>query len=214
MVRQVIFGDYRSLQDLGLVLMDGRRIGYPEVKESYVSLDGSDGVIDYTEYFGQIFYDNRTLELPFAHVVNKIGDLETYYSEVYRKLHGRKMKICFSWDADFYYMGRINVGEWENDGRIAYVTITCNCEPYRYKKDITEISVTVSGTKTITCANLQKRVVPTFEAASEMTITFNGISKTASGTFTIPGVAFVEGDNNLTIEGSGTLKIRYQEKIL
>ena len=61
----ITFGAFHSYRDLNLILTSGVKIGTPEVKTEEVEVLGSDGTIDYTEYFGEIFYKNRSLTFPF-----------------------------------------------------------------------------------------------------------------------------------------------------
>ena len=47
----VTFGEYNSYADLNLIL-SSKTIGSPSVKTSTIDLPGSDGELDFTEYFG------------------------------------------------------------------------------------------------------------------------------------------------------------------
>ena len=59
-MRQVTFGNLKSYDDLHIVI-GSKEIGMPSVKTSTIDVEGADGVIDQTEYFGRVNYGNRKI---------------------------------------------------------------------------------------------------------------------------------------------------------
>ena len=133
----VTFGEYNSYSDLNLIL-SSKTIGSPSVKTSTIDLPGSDGELDFTEYFGEPKYSNRTLKFQFT----AINPVTAFDSTIKNLLHGQKMKIVLSDDPDVYFYGRISVGDWYVNKGISTIDVDCNCEPYRMKKDETVVQVT------------------------------------------------------------------------
>lgn len=213
---EITFGVFHSYRDLNLILTSGVKIGTPDVKTEEVEVLGSDGTIDYTEYFGEIFYKNRSLTFPFTIKAKTPEDIDQVYKDVCKKIHGKKVEIVLDWDTDYYFKGRITVGELTHQKRIGTFTITCDCEPYRYKNDVTVSACAVSGTTTVTYINDQKNVTPQFKISSPMTISFENVTTTikTDGTFTVPGIVFKEGENVVTYTGNGTVEVSYQERRL
>ncbi|MCM0662329.1 phage tail domain-containing protein [Coprococcus sp. B2-R-112] len=213
---EITFGAFHSYRDLNLILTSGVKIGTPDVKTEEVEVLGSDGTIDYTEYFGEIFYKNRSLTFPFTIKAKTPEDIDQVYKDVCKKIHGKKVEIVLDWDTDYYFKGRITVGELTHQKRIGTFTITCDCEPYRYKNDVTVSACAVSGTTTVTYINDQKNVTPQFKISSPMTISFENVTTTikTDGTFTVPGIVFKEGENVVTYAGNGTVEVSYQERRL
>lgn len=213
---EITFGAFHSYKDLNLILTSGVKIGTPDVKTEEVEVLGSDGTIDYTEYFGEIFYKNRSLTFPFTIKAKTPEDIDQVYKDVCKKIHGKKVEIVLDWDTDYYFKGRITVGELTHQKRIGTFTITCDCEPYRYKNDVTVSACAVSGTTTVTYINDQKNVTPQFKISSPMTISFENVTTTikTDGTFTVPGIVFKEGENVVTYTGNGTVEVSYQERRL
>lgn len=132
----VTFGEYNSYADLNLIL-SSKTIGSPSVKTSTIDLPGSDGELDFTEYFGEPKYSNRTLKFQFT----AINPATAFDSTVKNLLHGQKMKIVLSDDPDVYFYGRISVGDWYVNKGISTIDVECNCEPYRMKKNETVVQV-------------------------------------------------------------------------
>lgn len=209
-MKQITFGQYRSYDDLSLVLT-AKTIGSPEIKTYTVEVEGADGVLDYTEYFGEPKYSNLTHIFEFSTVVVPSQFMELY-SAIKDALHGKKMHIVLDEDPDFYYIGRISVSEFTNEKSIGIISIECDCEPYKYKSDVTTVTKAVSGSMEITLSNMRKRVVPTITTDASFTFAFSGRTVTHSaGTFMIPTLELVEGNNTVTVTGTGNVSFTYQE---
>jgi len=206
----VTLGTLHSYDDLFLVLQK-KEIGTPETKVKQVEIEGADGYLDYTDYFGEPKYNNRTISLEFATVVAP-STFPTLFSTIQDALHGQKVQVVFDDDQSWYYEGRIAVSSFVNEKGIGYVSMEIDCDPYKSKSIQTTVNKTISGTGTVTLINSRKKVVPTITASAQMTYTFGSITKTVSaGTFTIPEFVLSEGMNTIGITGTGTVSFVYRE---
>ena len=140
----ITFGEYHSYRDLQLVIAD-KTIGAPSPKVETIDIPGGDGVLDLTEVFGEVKYNNRRLSFECSTIVPKTQFL-TLFSRVQNLLHGKRMMITLDDDPVWYYIGRITVSDWKADKRVGKLTIDCDCEPFKYKKQKTVVSATVDGT--------------------------------------------------------------------
>jgi phage-related protein len=210
-MKGVKFGNYHSYYEWGLILSE-KEIGSPKPKTKYVEVEGSDSVLDYTEYFGDVKYENRTLSFVFAKA-NIIPDgFLALFSVVQDALQGKKMQIILDDDPSHYYLGRVSINEWKSNKNIGEIVIECDCEPYKYKVAETVVTKAVTGSSTITLNNSRKKVVPKITTSAQMTISFNGYTGTFSaGTFTIPELELVEGANTVTVTGTGNISFVYRE---
>ena len=221
-MKGVTFGDYHSYNNFGL-LLDAKHIGAPEVKTTYIDVPGADGVLDYTEAFGGIKYGNRQLSFGFgklAGIAAQIADITT----IKNALHGRRLHITLDDDSGYYYVGRVSVGDWESDYEshmIESLTITCDCEPYKYKNAVTTVTRDdlTANYKTLTLTNERRSVVPTITVTEETTLLWGTATYTISaGTYKLPDIVLVQGSNTLkaklTTEASGSITIEYQEASL
>lgn len=210
-MKGVKFGSYHSYYEWGLILSE-KEIGSPEPKTNYIEVEGSDAVLDYTEYFGDIKYKNRLLSFKFTKMKVIPDGFLALYSLVQDTIHGRKMQIILDDDPAYYYLGRVKINEWKSNKKIGEIVIECDCEPYKYKVEETVVAKAVTGSATITLANSRKKVVPVITTNAEMTIAFNGYSGTfGAGTFTIPELELVEGNNTVTVTGTGNISFVYRE---
>ena len=99
----ITFGGFHSYRDFSLILAQ-KTIGTPSPKTEVIDIPGGDGVLDLTEFFGEIKYNNRNLSFEFSSVVIP-EDFMSLFSMVQNALHGKKMKITLDDDPGWFYMG-------------------------------------------------------------------------------------------------------------
>lgn len=128
-MKGIRFGALHSFNDLGLIL-SSKTIGTPSPKTETISVPGGDGVLDFTEFFGEVKYSNRPLSFNFTSVLPHSQFVEQF-ATIQNALHGQKMTITLDEDPNWYYIGRLTVPEWKSEKRIGKLTIDCDCEPYR-----------------------------------------------------------------------------------
>jgi predicted phage tail component-like protein len=207
----VTFGTKNSYEDFGLILRPKTR-PKPSPRYEYVSIPARNGDLDLTEAFGDVFYENLSFPLEF-NVIDPINTWDSKLREITNYLHGKKMKVIFSDDPDYYYLGRITINELSSDRNLGLLSLECNFEPYKYKNEVTVKEYAVSEGNTYTFTNGRMKVVPTLTLSAAMTISFNGNSYSLNaGTYKALEIEFTEGNNDITITtGNGTLKAEYQE---
>lgn len=209
--------EFHSFEFYGLVL-SSKDIGTPAIKSQTVDINGMDGVLDLTDYFGEVTYENRTLTFEFTNLDMSYDEFDDLFSAIQNDLHGLNAKVIVDGDEDFYYTGRMNVNEWKSDKRIGKITIECDCEPYKYRKEQTVVTKSLTTAHlTFPLYNLRKRVVPTFETTAETHIIFGSQNyAVASGSqYTLEDLVLGAGVNELTAyttSGTATLTITYQER--
>lgn len=210
-MKGVFFDDLHSFNDFRLIL-SSKSIETPKIKTIEVEIDGSDGVVDLTDYFGEPKYGNRIIELNFSSIV-PIAEFLEQFSEINNAIHGKKMKIVLDDDPDFYYVGRCSVSGWKWNGRVTELTIECNCEPYKYKMNKTIRTDNVSEGVVVNYSNLRKRVVPTFTTDNPISFKFNNVTFTisAAGNYVFPEVTFEPGANRIEYLGAAKVTVEYLE---
>lgn len=206
----VKFGSKHSITDWDL-LMTSKSIEDPEAKTNYVDILGSDGEKDLTEALGEVRYKDRNISISFD-MFQTPSAWMSLKDEITNYLNGKKLKIIFDKDPNYYYYGRCKVS-FSNTYNVGHIKVDAKCDPYKYKLNETSIVKTVSSGNTYTYTNERKTVVPIFNATSAMTIQFNEQSYSLStGNNKILGIEFKEGNNNVkVISGTGTLTVKYQE---
>lgn len=209
-LKGVNFDKFHTWRDFSLILGE-KTIDSATPKTSTVEVPGADGVLDVTEYFGHVNYNNRNLSFAFSTIV-KQNEFLKLFSKVQNALHGKKFKIILDDDPEFYYVGRVTVSQWKANKNVGELTIDCDCEPYKYKFYKTIVKRNIAGEDEIILENLRKIVNPKIITDSETTIKFNGSTWALSaGTWTLPEFQLEAGKNVVNVEGNGTIIFEYQE---
>lgn len=210
-MKGVKFDNFHSFYEWGLILSE-KEIKSPKPKTKEVDIAGGDGILDYTEYFGGVKYENRQLSFKFSKANIVPDGFLALFSVVQNALHGKKMKVVFDDDLDHYYIGRVSVNEWKANKRIGEITIEVDAEPYKYSMTETVVTQAISGTQSILLTNSKMPVVPTITTTAAMTIAFGGYSVAVqAGTFRIPELQLAEGQNAVTVTGEGSIIFRYRQ---
>lgn len=205
-----------TYNDFGLFLSPFE-LESPEVQTNYADIVGRDGSVDLTEVLGQINYKNRELNLVFT-LSNGIKNTAQIYTEIANFLHGQKMKIVLPSFEDYYLIGRCKIGNLDRAKKTEQITITANCEPYRYKKELTEITEEI-GTLPyqIIINNLEMPTTPTITTTNNILMNFeNADYSWSKGEHLNTSIVLKEGENTFTFKegSSGTVTFSYQEGTL
>ncbi len=213
-MKGIKFGNLHSYYEWGLIL-GSKEIGAPEPKVNQIEVEGGDGVLDLTEFFGEVKYKNRSLSFTFSKMGLLPDGFLALYSVVQNAIHGKVLDIILDDDPAYFYRGRVTINEWKSNKNIGEIVIEVDAEAYKMKLDETVVTKAVAGTSTIVLNNSRKRVVPVITTDAEMKLAFGTYSGTFSaGTFTIPELELVEGKNSVKVTGTGNISFRYREGAL
>ena len=137
------------------------------------------------------------------------------YSAVKNAIHGKKVRIVLDDDPTFFYLGRCDVSSFKNTKGIGTITVTCDCEPYKYKQTETVVTQAVNGTVEVGLTNARKRAVPlvtvTTNTSLKVVFNSNNIWDLSAGSFMLPELELVEGVNIVTVIGTGTITFTWRE---
>ena len=208
-MKGVKFGGLHSFYEWGLILSE-KEIKAPKPMTIELEIEGSDGVLDYTEFFGGVRYENRQLSFKFYSIDPE--DFLTLFSTVQNAIHGKKMQVILDDDPAFFYYGRVTVNEWKVNKRLGEITIEVDAEPYKQSITETVASFQVSSSANIVLENDQKPVIPTITTTTEMLIDIGSFNESyPAGTFQMPELELTEGGNQVYIEGTGKITFRYRK---
>lgn len=209
----VTFGQFHSWRDFQLVLKP-KEIGSPALKVRKIEVEGADSDIDYTDFFGEPKFENIIHTFDFSTIVPQTEYL-ALFSRIKNALHGKKMRIILDDDPSFYYLGRCSVSSFVTKKGFGEVSVECDCEPYKYKLEKTVVEATVAESATVTLKNGRKRAVPEVGITTETSIRIEygntNIWDLGSGSYTLPELELVEGNNVVTLTGTGTVVFEWQE---
>lgn len=215
-MKGVSFHGLHSYRDLHLLLTE-KEIGAPEVKRHSINIEGADGELDFTDFFGEPKYQNVQHRFTFDSIQTRNEQL-SQFADIKNRIHGKKGRIILDDDPSFFYVGRCFVSKYTNEKSIGKISVECDCEPYKYKLTKTVVTRAIDGTVEVSLTNARKRAVPEVRIESEtgLNIVFNtsNVWDLGSGTYTLPELELTEGENLVTVTGTGTITFTWQEAAL
>ncbi len=215
-IQGVLIGTKHTYKDFGLYV-ESKDIPLPTPKTNYVDIPYADGSIDLTEALGEVKYNNRSITINLF-TIKPIQKWEQYKTELANYLHGKKFKIIFDADDQFYYVGRVSIEEQSCNKLLGKIVLKCDCEPYKYKIKETVLTYNVNNTNINTCReisikNSRMTVIPTIETNKPLVIKFEEKEITINeGKHTLLDVVFKYGINKIKLSADDAIvKITYQE---
>lgn len=215
----MLYGCYingvNTLDEYGLFLLSDVKIGAPEKKTNYVDIPGADGSLDMSDYpQGRPVYKNRTIsfrlfrhtdEVTFARILTCLR----------KKYHGRSVRLVLPNDCEHYYKGVMSIGDTANY-HACTIPVTVLAEPYKLQLEETEVVVNVSGAKTVSLYNEGKPAVPEISTTGDITIAWgsSSVAVSAGSGILIPSFILEAGYTDVTITGTATVTMTYQEGTL
>lgn len=143
----MIIGAYNT-EDWGI--LSSYKVYSPEVDKKMINIPGRSGSIDATiALLGYPTYRNRKIVITLGIKQNTKELVKSVVDDIYKKIHGQRLKAIFPDDSNYYYIGRWNVDDPERlSNRIWKVDLVCDAEPYAYKSLVTTKNI-APGTLTI-----------------------------------------------------------------
>lgn len=202
-----------TADDWGLV-MNGKAIGTPPPKEKYIELADRDGDLDFTDALTKFpAYGMRGLSFDFEYLDDP-KEWTELFTEIRNFLHGRRLKIFEPDDPDYYYLGRVSVGD-PSGGLVKAFSVTVKADTWKYKATgETVITAPVEAGKTIILPNDWRPVSPIITTTGAVTFSFGDVnySIAGAGDFQFPKLRLTYGSNRISIvSGSGEITFKYQE---
>lgn len=220
-LRGIKIDQFHTGRDWGAV-MTAMSIPRPSVKTSYVSIDGADGSLDYTEAFGAINYENRELTFSFSLSDGTRLEREKLINRIVAFCHGQNHKIIIDDDPAHYFFGRCAISDVGNSIPYGVFTLTVTAEPWFYSvyETIRKITLTSTSAEVLLINSGVKTVIPTIETTAKIkSVAYNGTSHTlnGAGTYELTDCK-IKGGELLKMTISGTkgaiARIKYREAIL
>lgn len=185
----------------------------PAAKTAFVDIPFGDGALDLSEASGEIRYNVRKVRMSLQGIMTT-AELETLATDFANTYHGKKVKIKFDKDSNYYYWGRLNVS-YQKAGPIGEIVVDAICDPYKYKNDVTTQEEAVTTTKAVTINNLRQTAFPKITTTAAMSVVKDGVTYSYGIVTDFQTVIPLHaGANALTINGTGTITFAWQEGAL
>ena len=210
------FRNKHSADDFGMFMTDFS-VSPPEPQTTYVDVPFRDGPLDFSTALtgGIVKYKNRTVTAEFKTQDRTPDSWKSRYHTFVNYVQGQKLQLIFDYDPEYYYLGRISCDVSKDDQVIGTISISADCDPYKYKLSPTVKEFDVSGSLSVTLPNDRMPTVPTVTTDAEITVEFGESTIVfAPGTRKAPELLLLEGANHMTLTGTGHIKFEYQEGAL
>lgn len=230
----VLINNIHTEKDLKLYYTD-IQITHPEPQTTYLQVPGRNGAIDLTEVNGSVCYNNGTLVMTFVKREKTMHEWHKLVNLLISEIHGRKCKITLDSEPDYYYLGRCTVETIKNNQVLSTLTITADCEPFKYDvqsrgepwlwdtfnfesgviMQAEYCNVAINGSYALNIShNGGMPVTPVFVCSAGMTVNFNGTDyPLKSGSNKIYDI-IIDKDTTLIFKGTGTLTVDYRGGVL
>ena len=139
-MHRAIINNRDMYYDFGLVMTDKKiSTAVPNIYKQTVP--GRNGDLDYTDFYGDITFSNRSIDVEFKKLVDENSKKLQYYFDT--TINGREIKISFTDDPRYYWKGRCKIEENDDNGKIYTLSIKIDAYPKKFKRvDDTEVNVT------------------------------------------------------------------------
>ena len=212
----VYFGEVHSYHDLRLILAPfAPTPATPQT--NFLQVPGRDGSLDLTEANGEVKFNDRQFSFTFIVSPDDDQTFDERLSAVSAALNGKRCRITLDRDPDYYWLGRCMVDQYQRSKGIGRIVVKATVQPYKLKQSATVVSVALSSAaKTVVLENGRMAAVPVIECTtSGAVVTFGGTAYTLkAGENRILDIRLTEGKNLLTVKGTGTMSITWQEGAL
>ena len=209
MVYQLTIGGVATYDDLGLLLTSAAEMDPPAPKTYTVDVPGSDGVIDLTEFAGDIAYNQRSQTFTFRVRGSSPSGFEQAKTRASRLFHGRRLPFSLSWDAGWTYTGRWAIDSYATSRTGGTIVLKVTADPYKTRDDspITWL-INAAGGVTLTLPVGRRRVCPTIQVQRTTLVSHGGRTWTLEpGASRIRDLWLSLGDDELTINTYPTYSI-------
>ena len=204
---------YDSLHDFGLAIENTDYIGTPvRSTENLIAVPGRDGLLDTTDaVFGGAYFRSRDITIKFGGI-REPEEWDTMISTFRNLFEGKTVKVTFATLPDWYFTGRCRILSFKHERPLGTFTFNIpEADPFMYR-ECSFTRTATSGGVSVTIPITRKTVSPTIISANNITITKDGtVYPFDSGTHKNPELRLTQGDNILTVKGSGSVTIAYKD---
>jgi predicted phage tail component-like protein len=225
----------RHSSEFGLVMFSRNRPILPEPKLVAEDIPGMDGEYDFSAANpdGEVKYKPRMIDIDFTLKEREPRKLRVRANQIAAWLACGEQILIFDDEPDKFYLAMV-ANKLDLDNQILSIkkfTVHFKCRPIKYginfegnnvwdtfnfeEDALQETELDVNGTKALKIINMGRTVRPTINVDAPMDITFGGVTYSLiPGDNIIYGVRLAPGENQLTIAGTGHIKILFRKEIL
>lgn len=209
------FGEFHSFNDFDLYIApDGIKDTPPKVQTHYIKVPFRNTLLDATEMFGKVAYDERTPQYTFVVIKPKTG-WDALLRKISNAIHGKELRIVYDRDPQFFLKGRAQINNFRSDKSEGKIVIDAVCDPFKYKIVETKETFSVNGTLEVILKNEEMVTYPKVTTTAQINAQWGDNSQTFGKVTNYQSkIKLAPGDNVIVLSGTGTITFTYQEGAL
>lgn len=169
----------------------------PDAKTYQAEIPGRDGLLDYTDAYGVVRYENRKVTIE-AYEIGDITARMEHRRAICSDMHGKTCTLALTTLPGYTFTGRCSV-EYDEDGSETAYKLSFDCQPYMSAGERTFYANCAGGVDLVFMSG-DKPVKPRIEVPRRSIIVFNGQQyEVEAGTWTFDGILFKRGRNEVYI---------------
>ena len=217
MIKQLIANGKSSYNDFGIYIKE-RNPSVPTKRRNIKTIPGMHGFYDFSSLYGEVIYEDRTIEYKFDITGWDVEDLDNERRRVMDWiLNIHNTKIIDEYSPNYYWLGSYSDGSWKEDAEQGLLTVKFVVYPFAISINPRELYINISDNeeKNIIINNdSSHRVVPKIITDGTILIKKDELNITlSSGEWEIDNFYFEKGENNLLISGNANVCIKYNEEV-
>lgn len=235
MIGQIEFNNLKSYDDFGLKIKSVE-VSYPTPKIIKESVPFQNGEYDFTELYGEITYNNRSVKVIFEYDGFKAVTrtrLYSFYTKVINWLYNSvESELIIDYEIGVFKGRVVDVSSIEVLSGTGEITVEFNCYPFRIYKQfegnilwddfnfeldyMQQTKFDISGSRTVNIINSgSKRITPTVICSGSFEVIKDRTTyKFNTGTTKDWRFALEKGRNNLILNGTGNIEFVFRKEVL
>lgn len=218
MIKQLIANGRSSYNDFGIYIKE-RNPSLPSRRKNKKTVPGMHGSYDFSNLYGEIIYEDRTIEYKFDITGWNVEDLDSERRKVFDWIMNiNNTKIIDEYSPNYYWLGSYSDGSWKEEAEQGLLTVKFSVYPFAISLNPIELNISITSNikETITIENNSShRVIPKIITSGNILVEYEGKSFSLSkGEWEVDNFYLEKGENVLSISGNANVCISYHEEVL
>lgn len=225
----LIIGEKNTWTDWHLIPAKRPSVSMPQIRTKFIEIPGAFGTLDLTELLtGCPVYGDRTGSWEF--IMDPDREDMTSWANLYQTIamyvHGRRRRVVFTDDPEYYYEGRLAVAGLESEDGYTTLTINYELDPYKlpvhdpfsdwlwdpfdFETGVIGDSTvyTVDGSLRVQVYGMENEFSPAIKCSDPMTLQYDGrYYSLIKGLNYVHEIVLQNGTNWFEFTGNGTVQI-------
>ncbi len=217
MIKQLCSNGKSSYDDFGIYIKE-RNPSLPSKRKNSQTVPGMHGSYDFSSLYGEVIYNDRTVEYKFDITGWDVNDLDNERRKVFDWIINiNQTEILDEYSPNYHWFGSYSDGSWKENAEQGTLTVKFLVYPFAIANIPTEKNFNVTGNinqSIIIENNSSHRVIPKIITDNNVTVTKDGKSITLTqGEWEVDNFYLEKGENTLILNGNANVCFKYTEEV-